>query len=146
MNTLLKDNTVPVDAMMSVVETACSHRIRRLLPASVDRVQRIILDPDQRAAWSNVDGRSNIEPLLLSEPGEVQMKERIKGFSVDVRILILQHSRNVSEVHVELRMSPPFELASVFAMGIDDLWEMRLYDVADLLAASLELPNRHNML
>ena len=134
MNAVRQDSAEAVAMMTSVVGTACSHRISRLLPASVARVQRIIQDPDQRAAWSNVDGPDNIDQLLVPALGEVQLKESVKGFSVDVRILILQHSRNVSEVHVELRMSPPFEQASVFDMGIDDIWEARLYAIADLLS------------
>ena len=133
MNTLLKDSNEPLGAMISVGGTACSHRISRLLPASVDRVQRMILDPQQRAAWANMDGTDYIDQLLVPALGEVRMKESVQGGSVDVRILILQHARNVSEVHVELRMGPPFEQASVFGMGIDDIWETRLYAIADLL-------------
>ena len=133
MNAVRQDSAEAIALMTRAVETACSHRISRLLAASVDRVQRMILDPQQRAAWSNLDGTDYIDQLLVPALGEVRMKESVKGFSVDVRILILQHSRNVSEVHVELRMGPPFEQASVFGMGIDDIWETRLYAIADLL-------------
>ena len=128
-----KDSIELVDTRTSAVEIACSHRISRFLSASEERVRNVLLDPELRAMWAKSSKLSTIVSSTICEPDDVLIHEFVEHHAVDIRIRILERPR-VCEVHVELRMGPAEDRSNLIDGGIDDLWETRLYAIADLLA------------
>lgn len=124
------DSTEAVELMTRAVASA--HFITRLFSASAERVRNMLMDPAPRAMWAHSDTLTTIVPPTLMKLGHVLLMERVQGHPIDVRIRIHECAR-VCEVQIELRMDPEFDRSALFALGIDDLWETRLYAIADLL-------------
>ncbi len=131
MNAMRKDSA---DAVAMITRAAApTHVVSRLLAASEERVRNVFLDPVLRAIWAISGMLTTSVPPVISDQGDVLLKDHVQGHAIDVRIRLLERMRGC-EVHVELRMSPALELATLFGLGIDDLWEGRLYAIADLLS------------
>ena len=127
-----RDNVELLDTLTSAEETAGPHRISRLLSASEERVRAILLDPELRYGWAMTGIHTATVPQVISRNGDLLLKEYVRGHEIDVRVRLLERTR-VCEVRVELRIRPSSGLATIFTLGIDDLWEARLYAIADLL-------------
>ncbi|MEO8733428.1 MAG: hypothetical protein ABI373_03760 [Flavobacteriales bacterium] len=126
-----KDSAEAVD--MITRAAAPAHVVSRLLATSEERVRNVFLDPALRAIWA-ISGMltTSVPPVILDQV-DVLLKEHVQGHVIDVRIRLLERMRGC-EVHVELRMDPALDRSTLFGLGIDDLWETRLYAIADLLA------------
>ena len=123
--------TASVEMWNSAIDLGCSHCISRFLHSSKDRVRSIILDPQQRAAWC-IGTLMTIDPLIDQDTEVMRLREFVRGHTIDVMFRCIQCGR-ICEVQLELRISPPLELTTFYALGIDDLWETRLYAIADML-------------
>ena len=135
MNAMRKDSAETVD--MTARAAAPMHVVSRVLAASEEHVRHVLLDPAIRNIWAMTGTLTTRVPPVLLEQGDVLLGECIQGHVVDVRIRILRRA-HVCEIHVELRIDLTFDLTTFYGMGIDDLWEARLYAIADLL-----IPTHH---
>ncbi len=133
MNAMRKDSTEAVD----MITSAAVHVVSRVLAASEERVRKVLLDPAIRNIWAMTATLTTRVPPVILEQGDVLLEECIQGHVIDVRIRILRRA-HVCEIHVELRIDLTFDLTTFYGMGIDDLWETRLYAIADLL-----IPTHH---
>lgn len=114
---------------------ASTHMISRSLSASEERVRKVLLDPELRAIWAKSTKLSITVSPVICEQDDVLMQECVEDHEIAIRIRILERTR-VCEVHVELRMGPAEDRSNLIDGGIDDLWETRLYAIADHLAIS----------
>lgn len=112
--------------------TAPAHLISRLLTASEERVRSVLLDPALRAIWAISDLQTTSVPPHILEQGYVILKELVQDHVIDVRIHLLKRA-HMCEIHVELRIDRSFDPSTFYGIGIDDLWEKRLYAIADLV-------------
>ncbi|MBK9422196.1 MAG: hypothetical protein IPN44_14280 [Flavobacteriales bacterium] len=130
MTDMRSDSAETVELMTSAVGSV--HFITRLFSASAERVRNMLLDPALQAMWANSGSLATTVPPIQMKHGYMHLREQVEGHPVRVRIRIHKCPR-VCEVNLELRMGPEFALSTLFALGIDDLWEARLYAIADLL-------------
>ena len=133
MNAMRKDSTEAV----VMITSAAVHVVSRVLAASEERIRKVLLDPAIRNIWAMTAALTTRVPPVILEQGDVLLEECIQGHVTDVRIRILRRA-HVCEIHVELRIDLTFDLTTFYGMGIDDLWETRLYAIADLL-----IPTHH---
>ena len=133
MNAMRKDSTEAV----VMITSAAVHVVSRVLAASEERIRKVLLDPAIRNIWAMTAALTTRVPPVILEQGDVLLEECIQGHVIDVRIRILRRA-HVCEIHVELRIDLTFDLTTFYGMGIDDLWETRLYAIADLL-----IPTHH---
>lgn len=129
MKAMRRDSAEAADMIRSA--KASAHVMSRLLAASEECVRNVLLDPALRTTWAMSDTLTQSVPTVILEQGDVMLKEFVQGHAISIRIQLFKRM-SVCEVHVELRMSPAFDQATLFGLGIDDIWEARLYAIADL--------------
>ncbi len=132
MNTMRKDRSEAVDAFHQTSMPA--HVISRLLAASEEHVRNVLLDPALRKIWAVAGAQTTSPPLVTVERGDVLVKDLVQGQVIDTRIH-LQACTTGCAVDMELRIGRELDIANVYDLGIDDLWEARLYAIADLMAS-----------
>ena len=65
--------------------------------------------------------------------GELALKESHYGVMFNTRISLIEHGMCSSVIRVRLNPQPPHDPEVIYELGIDDLWEERLYAIADAL-------------
>ena len=114
--------------------TAPAHVISRLLAASEEHVRNVLLDPALRAIWARSGAHTTSIHSVKLDQGELLVKEFVQGQVIDIRIHLQERTTGCA-VDVELRLETELDIANVYDLSIDDLWEARLYAIADLLAS-----------
>jgi len=130
MRAIRNDSVEVMDVITNA--TGPAHVISRLLAASEERVRSVLLDPALQTIWALSGKLTTSVPSVILEQGDVLLNEFVQGNAIHVRIRLLERKR-VCEMHVELRTGPSFNLGAFFELGIDDLWEARLYSITDLV-------------
>ncbi|MBP6312924.1 MAG: hypothetical protein WAR83_15150 [Flavobacteriales bacterium] len=130
MNTMRKDSYEEAETIHQTSMPA--HMISRSLASSEAHVRNVLLDPELRNIWAGSGAQMTSVPLVTVVHGEVLVKEFVQGQVINMRIHLQEHTTGCA-VDVELQVGAELDIASMYDLGIDDLWEARLYAIADLL-------------
>lgn len=115
-----------------VLEQSSSHCLTRVLAAPMERVIALFLDPQFGMTW-NSGAAKDRRVLNVCSNCELVLKESHRGVMLTTRISMVEDGACASMIRVRLSPQPPHDLAAIYELGIDDLWEERLYAITDAL-------------
>lgn len=142
-NTMRKESAEGNEEMAADVPARTSvHCLDRVLATPTERVRACLLDPQIRSRWDSRPPEAHRELNVLPN-GELVRMESEQGISFTTRISVIEHGACSSVIRVQLVPHQPHDVMAIYKLGIDDLWEDRLYVITDLLLGFSTLNGEH---
>lgn len=130
---MLRESTEALGVIAEDMQEPCSmHCLTRVLATPVELVRAFFLDPQCRMSWNSGSAEARTELNVLTN-GQLMWMEFEQGMTFTTRISVFEHGACSTVIRVQLVPNPPHDVMAIYALGIDDLWEDRLYAITDLL-------------